>query len=328
MFKSIGNDNSIPNSYIYTSHRGTEYMYLDGSWINCETMNEVSNVHNFKMNQSAIRQIAEHNNNSTLKIGKTYIINESAIVYVGRNTFTKNGNLLNENINNKVKKLVEANNEDSDSTESDASVPNGYVYISGKGKTYMNRNGTWYDTSTKKPINSSAAQSLQRAALAAIQKHNQSEPVKIGQEWTSGKGNVFTYVGNNRFISKDGKLLPAGTATKALQQLQGGENSGESSGNTEEQPEQNQGSQNPQPQPSNPEPNNSGNSGNSGSTGNSTDNSSLEALAREVKSSPNARRIIPLLSRGDAVSLMAADILLSGQEKEAKQIIQSLNNKD
>jgi len=34
------------------------------------------------------------------------------------------------------------------------------------------------------------------------------------------------------------------------------------------------------------------------------------------------------MSRNDPVSLLAADILLSGQQKEAADIIKSLNNED
>lgn len=56
--------------------------------------------------------------------------------------------------------------------------------------------------------------------------------------------------------------------------------------------------------------------------------SSLEQLAKRIKDHPEARRITVLIARGDSLSLMAADILLNKEEKEARQIIQSLNSND
>lgn len=462
MFKSYGNNISIPNNYVYTSNKGTEYMYLDGSWMNCSTLNIVESTHNFKMNKSATQQIAEHNSKNNLQIGKKYIFNESAYVYVGRDNFTFNGNLLNESINKRVKNLFEAedtnfsdlklgdksndevpsyfkmgdyvysnggwfhngarvakkgdnldelmadakdyikkinnnpnetlpvgstvqykgntltfvgdalvdlknnkeypsvyvdrlkeyaksseDNNSSNSTEQDNStsdensspessntqsnssveVPNGYVYTSGKGKKYFKKNGQWISAENKKPINSSSAIPLERAAQAAIQKHNQTEPVKIGTEWKSKKGQSYKYVGNGRFISDSGKLLPQDIAKKVLDNLSQ-DSSEQSEQNTDipevqidgdnssqEQSEQS-GNNEQQPKPSNSQP--------QGET------TGLEGLADKIKAAPanTRRRITVLLSRGDDISLLAADILLAGKQSEASQILNSLNNKD
>ncbi|AMM43777.1 virion structural protein [Pectobacterium phage vB_PcaM_CBB] len=478
MFKSLDNNSSIPNNYVYTSNKGTEYMYLDGSWLNCETMSTVASTHNFKMNQSAIRQIAEHNQSNTLQIGKKYIINESEYVYVGRNNFTLQGSLLTENINSRVKMLLEAGdssrfkniklgstenieipdkfnmdgytynkekgqwwgknrrddgqmytgyvtdkqmsdeltsdaieriqhynktdpypvgttvdydgktavwngdkfivpgrgefpdgfttafndyfeteykpsqgkNEDTKqedsstgsssnnsnasgasnnaNSESSTEIPNGYVYTSGKNKSYYKKNGQWFSADTKKPINSSSAVPLERAAKAAIDKHNATAAVKIGDTFKSKKGITYKYVGGTRFISDNGKLLPKDTAQTVLNNLwkQADERKAQDQqSNQDEQPVQDtaqndqQGSPAPAPQPeSDPSQNDNPSQG----------NEPLKGLADQIKSNPEARRIIVLLSRGDDLSLLAADILLSGQQKEVAQILNSLNNEE
>lgn len=477
MFKSLASNNSIPNNYVYTSNKGTEYMYLEGSWVNCETMNIVQSTHNYKMNQSAMRQIAEHNEQNSLQIGKGYVINESEYTYVGRNNFSLQGNLLSESMNSKIQRLVEADEEqhkpgqkndqipnyfqtsygrnndryyykdgwwinrdsehqqavhnpklsseitndaldiihqhntdpkaampigtqiehngktltyigdafvtdegrrtsseftdrlerkakeekanqstdtgseegqpdqeqvqdetpaenpDSQGTPaqdtSSSDVPNGYVYKSKKGNNYYKKNGQWFNSATKKPVNSSSVPMLERAAQAEIGKFNSSSPVKIGQEFKSKKGITYRYVGGNRFISDNGKLLPPDTAQKVLANLSQQSAGDESS--PEGQPQDSQGA----PQDSSTD--NSTGSGTppeaqpeqgaaAGEDTNSDD--PLQGLANEIKSNPMARKIVVLLSRGDDLSLLAADILLSGQQKEAAEILKSLNNED
>ncbi|SOK58481.1 hypothetical protein [Yersinia phage fHe-Yen9-04] len=443
----------VPNNYVYTSHKGTEYVYLDGSWLNCETMNEVSNVHNFKMNQSAIKQIAEHNNSNELKIGKKYLINESEYVYVGRNQVTKNDSLLHESINKNIVSLMEAGNSDfsnfvrgntteleipnkfqsqgytynkskntwsgdngeitdtqdnkdlnsmaikdiqnynskddfpvnstidwqgktltwngnnwvnpdgriignkfnskvydyldefpsnnksseseADNSSKDSSsdvsdVPNGYIYTSAKQKRYIKKNGQWISLETKKPINSSTAAPLERAAIEAIKKQNTSSKIKIGQELKNNYGQMYRYVGGLRFISDEGKSLPEDVAREIISSIDDTKQS------NEEQPVQGNKEQPAQSVQGNEEPNNAPNApiqpaqNNSTGQSNKPDSNSdpLQALADEIKSNSSATRIIVLLSRGDKLSLMAADILLSGKKNEALQILNSLNNTD
>lgn len=326
MSKNIG-INKVPNNYIYTSHTGAEYIFLEGQWFKCSNMDVVQNVHTFKMNQSAIKQINESNSTSKLKVGSVYMVNESKYVYVGRNHFSINGNLLQEDISSKLVNLFEA---DSDSTPpappapNGTDVPNGFIYTSGKGKSYIKRQGKWYDVSTKKVLNSSATASLDRAAIAQIDRINSSEAVKIGQEFKSKSGVVYRYVGNSRFISDDGKLLPSSTAKNILDRLNAkasdenndsGSDSSESGSADQESPPagQNQGQ---------------GNSSNDSNSNRDDSESPFQALANSIKSNPQAGRIVALISRGDEVSLLAADILLAGQQKEVQQIINSLNTVD
>lgn len=478
MFKSLDNNNSIPNNYVYTSNKGTEYTYHDGSWLNCETMSTVHSTHNFKMNQSALRQIAEHNERNSLKIGKTYVIKESKYTYVGRNNFTLNGSLLSESINSRVKMIVEADNKsqfsniklgstenieipdkfkldgfvynkeknawwgtdtnengnqytgyikdkslvselqndaierikqynktdpypvgttvdydgntvtwngdvwmvpgkgaypsgftqqfdsyyeenknslnssetsqddqssndnnssdeqkpvdsNNDTTQNSGSsdVPNGYVYTSNKGNSYYKKNGQWFNSNTKKPINSSSVQMLERSAKAQIDKHNSTSPIKIGSEFKSKSGITYKYAGGNRFISDDGKLLPIATAQKVIDNL-----SSKTDDSTEQEPQdasvdnQTDTPNTDVPNTETPAPTQNNNSGTP--PANDQNTNGLEGLANQIKSNPQAPRIIVLLTRGDDLSLLAADILLSGQQKEVAQILNSLNNEE
>ncbi|AQW88733.1 putative structural protein [Erwinia phage pEa_SNUABM_50] len=331
MIKYLGNDNKVPNNYVYTSHTGSEYIFLEGLWYNCKNMTIIDPSKNYKMNKAAAQQISEQNISSTLKIGQKYIVNESEYVYVGRNKVTKNDSLLHESINNNIISLMEADNAGGQPPSNPAagsSAPDGYVYTSNKGKSYVKRGGKWYDTSTKKPINSSAVPSLERAAANKIAQHDASSPVKIGQEFKAKSGKTYRYVGGNRFMSDDGKLLPDSTARQVLANLNNNANNGQGSSSSQGQgqpPASNSGGQPPVP-PSNPPSSGSGAGNTGGNPPRGGGNDPLQSLADEIKSSPDAPRIVVLLSRGDALSLLAADILLSGQKKEAAQILNSLNN--
>lgn len=455
MFKSYGNNISIPNNYVYTSNKGTEYMYLDGSWMNCSTLNIVESTHNFKMNKSALQQINEHNTSNELQIGKSYKVNKTAYTYVGRGNFTINGNLLSESINTRVKNLFEAednkfsdlklgdknsteipsyfkmgdyiyrkgawfhkgdrvikkddnleelnaeakdyikklnnnphevfpvgttvqyrgntltyvgdafvdlqngneypeaymdriknyakqemaqNGEESNSSDAPAQdsakgtvVPDGYVYTSGKGKKYFKKNGRWFSSETKQPINQSAAAPLERAAQAAIVKHNSTETVKIGTEWKSKKGVSYKYVGDGRFISDSGKLLPSDISRKVLDDMSSKAEQGDTDtqDQSDEAPEVNVGGAGSDTEQNRPQPD-QGRQQPPAQNGapQGSEESGLQGLADRIKASPLARNIVVLLSRGDEVSLLAADIILAGKQREATEILNSLNTTD
>ena len=71
----------------------------------------------------------------------------------------------------------DAPEQDSGSTESSSGeVPNGYVYKSKKGNSYFKKNGQWFNSATKQPINSSSVPMLERAAQGEIAKFNSSSP--------------------------------------------------------------------------------------------------------------------------------------------------------
>lgn len=195
-------------------------------------------------------------------------------------------------------------------------VPNGIRITSGKGKTYQKQDGQWFDVETKKALNSSAAKIVEQAAERKIEIHN-SDPsnIKIGSTVTSKSGKTYTYVGHDRFLSDDGKLMPKSAAQTIIDRHKQENSSGQ--GDTQPEPEsqpQDQSQNNPEPKPQD--------------APKSDGDNSLESLASKIKASPFAPKIKVLLTRGDKVSLMAADILLSGQRDDAVQILKSLNNND
>lgn len=309
MFNKISNDSKVPNSYIYTSHTGSEYIFLEGAWFNADTMVEIHSSKNYKMNESALRQIAQQNQHSTLQIGQKYTINENNYVYVGRGRMTLDGMLLTESRNSQVVTLMEAQ---------DLQIPSGYIYTSGKGKKYFKKGSNWYSSDTKAKVNTSAAMSLERAAQEQIKKHNETSTVKIGQEWTSSKGKTYRYAGEGRWVSDDGKMLPPSMGQQLVQKLESEQ--GEPEDNAQPTPEPEQSAE-PASEPKE-EPKEKPTQEPRGESDKVTE------LAEIIKSHPNAKKIRVLLGRGDEVSLLAADILLAGKESDAIEILKSLNKEE
>lgn len=306
MFNKISNYTKVPNGYIYTSHTGSEYIFLEGAWYNAQSMVEIDSSKNYKMEESALRQINEQNEQSTLQIGKTYIINESEYVYVGKNRVTQAGTVLNES--SSILELMEAEEEP---------VPEGYIYASGKGKQYLKKNGKWISSETKKEVNQSVARSIESAAQRAISKFNQQSPLKIGAVWTSAQGKVYKYVGGNRWMTEDGKMLPQTTGKTITDRM--------TKSDEEEQEEQSteQSSEEPvQPVQSEPEPTKPESPKSDEPAGD------LESLAEKIKNHPQRRRLTVLITRGGEIPLLAADIILSGKDKDAQEILKSLNNEE
>lgn len=325
MFNKISNDSKVPNSYIYTSHTGSEYIFLEGAWYNADTMLEIPSSKNYKMNESALNQIEQTNKHSTLKIGQKYAINENQYVYIGRGRMTLDGMLLTESRNSQVVTVMEAEGEGN-------SIPTGYIYTSSKGKKYFKKDGKWLNQQTKQPVNTSAALSLERAAQDKIKKYNETAVVKIGQEWISNDNKKYRYAGDNRWISEAGKMLPA-TFGKSLVDYFEAEEAKKNPPADDSVPPPSGSSEPPvppappygNPPPVPPAPRSEPPAAGDGSDSLPKD---VDALAEIIKNHPKKRKIQILLTRGDKLSLMAADILLSNQDDEAKKILKSLNNEE
>ena len=131
------------------------------------------------------------------------------------------------------------------SSDTSTNIPNGYVYTSGKGNKFMYKNGTWYNAATKKPVNQSNVNMLNRAAAKSIEDFNSKNDIKIGDKVKSNKGVEYSFNGTG-FVSDDGKMLTGGAAQAALSKLkaqnassQGTNSSPEPKNAQEEQPAQN-----------------------------------------------------------------------------------------
>lgn len=203
-------------------------------------------------------------------------------------------------------------------------VPDGYRMTSSKGKTYTKKNNMWYDIETKKRLNTSASKSVELAAQRDIFRHNNSGAMKIGTKVKSKQGKEYSYVGGDRFISADGKFIPKATAEKLLAKYDEEKAVQDDVKPEDSSTEQLHQKEEPKTKPENisePEPEKES----------ETDNiagDDVQSLASKIKESPYAKKITVLLTRGDEVSLLAADILLSGKKDETVQILKSLNNND
>lgn len=491
MINIFGTNNVVPNGYIYKTHKGSEYIFLEGFWFNHSNLKMVDPAKTTKMNEAASAQILKHNSTGKQMIGESFSFTGNDYVYLGEGRFTENGvivesSVLTElmadddrvykvsretlnkewatlnfyilpphaedvsipaglevegfkfvpkgqrfidmqtgrpaspemtrklhaagmrlarqqatsnqlvpinstlkmgnavatwngkdfcdndgnvvvpaaqasNIFSKYKQFVHANPNDFQSLVQDTSkeqrfgvgekpvqkqpvteadeegkglvVPNGYTIVSKSQIPYYKKNGEWISTKTKKPINSSAAKSVERAAQVRIAEYNKSAPVKIGEEWTSSKGKTYTYVGDDRFISTDGKLIPKDSAKKILAKLEGERkvdtdsplDTKDKEPKVQDAPNQDAPKSEPEVQ-SQEEPKQD--APKSEPTPSSTENSELSSLADAIKQHPKARKITVLMTRGDKVSLLAADLILAGKEQDAIKILKALNSND
>lgn len=211
-----------------------------------------------------------------------------------------------------------------DSTGTRTQVPNGYRVKSKSGKTYIKKGTAWIDVATKKALNSSAAKTVESAAQEFIKKHNKSSAIKIGSTFKAKSGTVYKYVGGTEFVSEDGKRLAPHIAQGIIDRMQKESDDEKAKSAPEEQPE---AKPEPTPEPE-AEPSPAPEVKPETAPASTEDNSTLDGLAQRIKSSPYAKKIRVLLTRGDTVSLMAADIMLNGQRDEALQILKSLNSND
>lgn len=323
MLNYFGNTNLVPNGYVYTSHTGSKYVFLEGLWFSNSSMTMIDPTKYSSMYISAQKQINEHNSNSNMKIGQIYISEGKELTFIGEGKFTLNGIVITESVS-----IME--------DVSTSGAPDGYVYTSGKGKQYYKKGGEWYISGTKSKVNSSAARPLEQAAMKKIAEHNSSNNLKIGEsKWTSSKGKEYTYVGDDRFISSDGKILPKSMAEKVRNELDAkrddhkDENSeikdkvddtvdNDSTATPEDRKEEEKIDQDQAIDD---------HDANEDEHGEGEDK--IKSIANKIKANPDtARKITVLLTRADKLSLMAADILLSGNVDKVKQILQTLNKRD
>lgn len=506
MINFFGTNRVVPNGYIYTSHKGSEYIYFEGIWFNHKNMKMIDPNKAPQMNEAAKKQIIEHNCNNKQMIGETFTFTGKTYTYVGKERFTENGVLTESKVltelladeervysvsrdtlnkewnelkfsiipphaedisippglvvngfkfiprgqrfqdmstgsyaepaiarklydagirmvradagnhtlvpinstlmtgNSKLQyngtdfcdndgnpvvsgasadkiisaytKFVQSNPQDfpslagdntkeqrfganvrpkvgsdlvqkrdqvteaeessavekkhstDDNETSNIIVPDGFAITSKAGVKYIKKAGQWISSQTKKAMNSSAAKSIERAAESKIKKHNETSPVKIGDTWTSSKGKEYKYVGDDRFISTDGKLVPKSSAEKIMAQLSN-KAPEETQEVTKEVPTEIPQSSEEHGEPEQVKPQQAKPTQPEVDTEEKpSGNSELETLAQQIKAHPKARKITVLMTRGDKVSLLAADLILAGKEQDAIKILKALNSSD
>ena len=414
-------NNAVPNGYIYTSHTGSKYVFLEGLWFNDSNMMLVDPQKYPNMYLSARQQISEHNRstNNKFKIGATYIHENVECTFIGSNRFQSENGKIFENV--KLTELMADDhrvyNVSKDTLHKewntlkfyilppyadDISIPagmeiNGFKFIP-KGQRFVNtQTGQAVDpamtrklsddclrvarqnvsSNTLIPLKSVLVQGNTRAEwngkdfcdndgnviipehevsqifnayeqfvkanpqdfptltngggyqeqrFASVEKpampistkesineaDSTDQVVPDGYEITSNSNKVYVKQ-NGVWINKESKKQLNSSAAQSVERAAMKKIKSESSA----EPAGGDSSSTPEPEPtSSPE------------TNSSSENPKIESLASKIKSSPFVQKIKVLLTRGDKISLMAADILLSGKRDEVVDILKSLNNND
>lgn len=195
-------------------------------------------------------------------------------------------------------------------------IPYGYIIKSRKGNSYIKTPNGWITDG--KPANPGIIKNLEAAAERNIEKYNDSPDnlVKIGQEYKSNNGKIYFYNGTN-FMSADGKKkLTGGAQESAMRKLQQQASTVTSS---EDEPivgDENNGTDVIEPKTNDVE-SSTDEQPESSNDSVSTTGKSLQELAEVISNHPQKRKLITLISRGDKVSLIAADIILAGKTADA-----------
>lgn len=316
--------NTVPDGYIYTSPSDVAYQKCGADWVKCSSGELVESRKIPKLELASKHQIMECNEFSRFQVGSSYTLDNAVYTYIGSKNFTINGALLSESTSGSVYSKLTEDDENVDSVE----IPFGYVYSTPKGNSYVKKKKGWQSLKSENFLNSSSAASLEEAAKRKISEFNKDASTPIGWKWKSRKGNEYIYVGNGNFFDVNGKVqVPKHIAEqllasnehnqKANKQAEELKKASEPSDNgIDLQPDAFDSEETTKDVVSEPEskPAESGQAG-----------SDIEQLAQTIKNHPAARKITILLSRGDDVSLLAADILLSGKTKEAVDILNALN---
>lgn len=185
-------------------------------------------------------------------------------------------------------------------------IPYGYIIKSRKGNSYIKTPSGW--VSNGKPANQGIIKNLEAAAERKIEEYNDNSDnlVKIGQEYKSNNGKVYFYNGTN-FMSADGKKKLAGGAQEsAMRKLQQSAETNDGEDPSAEVTEPNTNEVEPSGTVDEPE-----------SSTQDSGGKSLQELADIINNHPQKRKLVALMSRGDKVSLIAADIILAGKAAEA-----------
>ena len=263
MNKFFGNNTLVPNGYVYTSHTGSKYVFMEGLWFNNSTMNMVNPTTYANMYTSAQKQIVEHNTKNQMKIGSVYVREGKEVIYLGEKKFITEDNKVFE--------------------EGEPSSNPLYSKI---------KDGTYFVSDGKK----------------------------------------YVYDGNGKFITDDGEVYPQDKSDKIIaNHFEKKEREAEdskikndvdakvddtSTANPEDKHEEEKADQEQAVDD------------NDAKQDDVQEEDKIKSLADQIKANPKARNIEVLLTRADKLSLMAADILLSGQGDEVKKILQSLNSRD
>lgn len=198
----------------------------------------------------------------------------------------------------------------------DITIPLKYNY-QGKKLNYIHMgDGNWIIKQTGKEVDPMHVPGLETNAEKRIMEYNARNLVKIGEQ-ASINNIIYTFNGTD-FVDKDGNAPFSGSQTEKIKQrIQ--DASGEKADDNSEETD----STGSDDKSTNSKDTNSSESKNKPES--NKESSALQGYADMIKDHPKRARLITLIGRGDPVSLLAVDIILSGKEKEAEEIIKNMN---
>jgi hypothetical protein len=181
MLNFFGNNTLVPNGYVYTSHTGSKYVFLEGLWFKNSSMGMVDPKSYNNMYVCAQKQINEHNSKSKIKIGETYLREGKNQIFIGEGRYTIDG-LLVESQFSDFKKA------DPNKIE----IPNRFK----EGDyTYNKKEKAWYDRG-EKVTDRQFAKELNTDAIKRINQYNSSDEFPVNSTVTYD-GKKLTWNGTN-----------------------------------------------------------------------------------------------------------------------------------
>lgn len=257
-----------------------------------------------RLEDTAIQEMEEYNSTHDVKIGQTIEHNGQEYHFSGGNAFyTDSGDKLDGESSKQA--YAELKQQDSGSSQSSSSsIPVGFEVISlddiraiktKDGWSAMGDNGE-YDKPVEDP---EMIKRLEQTAVEEMDEYNNTHDVKIGQT-IERDGKEYHFAGGKAFYSEDGEKLDDVSANQAFDEM----STTEGGDSQEASPETVSPESNHQEQPT-------------------QKSNKLQGLADVISKHPKKRKLIALLSRGDKISLMAADIILAGKADEAVKAIKA-----
>lgn len=335
---------NIPYGYTIKSRKGNSYIKTPNGWVSNGKPANQGIIKNLEA--AAERKIEEYNDSpdNLVKIGQEYKSNNGKVYfYNGTNFMSADGKKklaggAQESAMRKLQQSAESEGSEAESTQTpmrDLVVPVGYAAKNDDGLVYTKTpsgwdaykdgnvvskvtltNNGWVDDNGE-PVDNKIINAITDTALARIKAYNDSpeHKMKIGQQYTHGD-NSYTFNGSE-FLTRDGKQLAHEYVPQAKAQLvkdtEGKQSTQEPTtgddGNADvTEPESNMA----EPETEQPEPTADVTEPETTSGG-----QSLQDLADAINKHPQKRKLVALMSRGDKISMLAADIILSGKAADA-----------
>lgn len=335
---------NIPYGYIIKSRKGNSYIKTPSGWVSNGKPANQGIIKNLEA--AAERKIEEYNDNSDnlVKIGQEYKSNNGKVYfYNGTNFMSADGKKklaggAQESAMRKLQQSAETNGGESGEAEptrlpvNHETVPVGFstrhdefvytktptgwdAYKNGEIVDKVKSTGSGWVNEKGEEVNSDVIMAITDKALGRIKAYNNdpSHEMKIGDSYTHGEQSYM--FNGSEFITRDGKQLAHEYVPQAKAKLVSDAKKQQETA-TEEPPS----GEEPSAEVTEPNTNDVEPSGAVDEPESSTQDAggkSLQDLADIINNHPQKRKLVALMSRGDKVSLIAADIILAGKAAEA-----------